>query len=484
MMFTTKTTRWHRAIAITAVLGLAAAACGGDDDDDAADEPADTAEQAPEETAEAPAEETATAEEPAEPAEEPAEPTAAEPAESAEEPAETSGEAVTIDWWHIQNTEPATSNWQAVADQYMAEHPNVQIDITVMENEAFKAAIQTNMQAGDVPDLFQSWGGGGLIQQVDAGLVQDISGDVGDVTGDLTGVGSFQVDGGTYGLPWKVGMVGFWYNVDLFEQAGLDAPADTWDGLLEQVQTLKDAGITPIAVGAGDQWPAHFWYSYLMVRLCGSEGMLEIAKDNNFERECVIEAGQMVLDLVGLEPFQEGYLGAGWDAPDGESGTMANQGAAMDLMGQWAPGAFAAQLGLDNATELPFNLGWAPFPEVEGAVGVPTEGFGGVDGFVVGKDAPPETVDFLKYIVSPDVQRQIAVDQPLPSNRTASDVVTDPNQIAVFEGLSDLTFLQQYLDQFFTPEVGGQVNEQTALLFGDATSPEDAAAAITATAAG
>jgi raffinose/stachyose/melibiose transport system substrate-binding protein len=464
-MFTTKTTRWHRAIAIAAVLGLTAAACGGDDDD-AGDEPADTAE----ETAD-------------EPAEEPAE-TAEEPAETAEETAEVSGDAVTIDWWHIQNTEPATSNWQAVADQYMADHPGVQIDITVMENEAFKAAIQTNMQAGDVPDLFQSWGGGGLIQQVDAGLVQDISGDVGDVTGDLTGVGSFEVDGGTYGLPWKVGMVGYWYNMDLFEQAGLDAPADTWDGLLEQVQTLKDAGITPIAVGAGDKWPAHFWYSYLMVRLCGSDGMLEIAKDNNFDRECVIEAGQKVLDLVGLEPFQEGYLGAGWDAPDGESGTMANQGAAMDLMGQWGPGAFAAQLGLDNAVDLPFNLGWAPFPEVEGAVGVPTEGFGGVDGFVVGKDAPPEAVDFLKYIVSPDVQRQISIDQPLPSNRQASDAVTDPNQVAVFEGLSELTFLQQYLDQFFTPEVGGMINDQTALLFGQATSPEDAAAAITATAGG
>jgi raffinose/stachyose/melibiose transport system substrate-binding protein len=340
------------------------------------------------------------------------------------------------------------------------------------------------MQAGDVPDLFQSWGGGGLLQQVDASLVQDISADVADVTGDLTGVGSFSFDDATYGLPWKVGMVGFWYNADLFAEAGLEAPADTWDGLLEQIQTLKDAGITPIAVGAGDKWPAHFWYSYLKVRLCGSDGMLEIAKDNNFDRECVIEAGQKVLDLVGLEPFQEGYLGAGWDAPDGESGTMANQGAAMDLMGQWAPGAFAAQLGLDNATDLPFNLGWAAFPEVEGAVGVPTEGFGGVDGFVVGNDAPPEAVDFLKYIVSPDVQRQISIDQPLPSNRQASDAVTDPNQVAVFEGLSELTFLQQYLDQFFTPEVGGMINDQTALLFGDATSPEDAAAAITATAGG
>jgi raffinose/stachyose/melibiose transport system substrate-binding protein len=198
----------------------------------------------------------------------------------------------------------------------------------------------------------------------------------------------------------------------------------------------------------------------------------------------VIEAGRKVTELLALEPFQEGFLGAGWDAPDGESGTMANEGAAMDLMGQWAPGAFAAQLDLESAADIPWTVGWAPFPAVDGGVGVASEGFGGVDGFVVGKDAPPETVEFLEYIVSADVQRQIGVDQPLPANRSAADVVTDANQIAVFEGLSELTFLQQYLDQFFTPEVGAAINDQTAALFGGAVTPEDAAAAITATAGG
>ena len=34
------------------------------------------------------------------------------------------------------------------------------------------------MQAGTPPDLFQSWGGGGLAEQVDAGLVKDITADV------------------------------------------------------------------------------------------------------------------------------------------------------------------------------------------------------------------------------------------------------------------------------------------------------------------
>ena len=83
--------------------------------------------------------------------------------------ASASGEQVEIDWWHIQINEPDLSNWQAMADAYMAENPNVTINVTVMENEAYKAALQTNVQAGDVPDLFQSWGGGVLRDQVGAG---------------------------------------------------------------------------------------------------------------------------------------------------------------------------------------------------------------------------------------------------------------------------------------------------------------------------
>ena len=31
---------------------------------------------------------------------------------------------------------------------------------------------------------------------------------------------------------------------------------------------------------------------------------------------------------------------------------------------------------------------------------MPTDGLGGGNGFAVGKDAPPETVDFLKFLVS------------------------------------------------------------------------------------
>ena len=110
------------------------------------------------------------------------------------------------------------SNWQAMADAYMAENPNVTINITVMENEAYKAALQTNVQAGDVPDLFQSWGGGVLRDQVEAGVVQDITEASAEYLDALSpgAAGLFNIDGVQYGLPYNQSIVGMWYNKDLF----------------------------------------------------------------------------------------------------------------------------------------------------------------------------------------------------------------------------------------------------------------------------
>lgn len=163
---------------------------------------------------------------------------------------------------------------------------------------------------------------------------------------------------------------------------------------------------------------------------------------------------------------------------------MATGAAAMDLMGQWAPGAFKNQAGLQPEEDLPFELGWFPFPSVDGGDGLATDAFGGADGFAVGKDAPPEAVDFLKFITNADNQRIWAQNSGLPVNKAAADAVTDPNMQAVLDGLNAATFTQLFLDQFFTAEVGAAVNDQTALLFAGATSPQDAADAITAVAGG
>jgi raffinose/stachyose/melibiose transport system substrate-binding protein len=389
------------------------------------------------------------------------------------------GKPVTIDWWHIQNNDPGKTDWQAMADAYTKDHPNVTIKINVLENEAFKAALQTNLQAGDVPDLFQSWGGGGLKEQVDAGLVKDITDQSKDFVGNLNPsiVGLYQVDGKQYGIPFDAGMVGFWYNKGLFAKAGITEPPKTWDDFLADVQKLKAAGITPIAVGAGDKWPAHFYYAYLLLRIGGQKLMQDIAADGNWDRPEAVKAGEDLKKLIDLKPFQSGFLATPWPGADGEGGIVGSGKAAMDLMGQWAPGEFR-NAGA-NGGDLSFDLGWFPFPTVAGGSGNATDAFGGANGFAVGKDAPPEAVDFLKYITNVQNAQTWGKDSGLPVTKGAEGSVADPNQQQVLKGLTDASFVQLYLDQYFTPDLGAAVNDAVQTLFAGTATPEQVAKTIT-----
>ena len=152
---------------------------------------------------------------------------------SASSATKSSGEPVTIEWWHIQNNDPMKTIWADAAKQYMADHPNVKIKITVLENEAFKSKLTTTMQGGKLPDMFQSWGGGTLKEQADAGLVQDVSEATKPWIGDLNpaAAGLYQIDGKQYGIPFNLGMVGVWYRKSLFEKAGIDGAAGDLGGV-------------------------------------------------------------------------------------------------------------------------------------------------------------------------------------------------------------------------------------------------------------
>ncbi len=401
-----------------------------------------------------------------------------------EAPTTTEPQPVTIEWWHIEVSDPGLSLWQDVADEYMAAHPWVTINITVQENEAFKTALATNMQAGDVPDLFQSWGGGALREQVDAGLVQDIT-DLAAPWVDQISPGALtmmMIDGKLYGAPWDLGLVGIWYNKTLFADAGVEAPIATWEDLLADVQTFQDAGITPISLAEGDKWPGMFWYAELALRIGGADVMEAAAVNQNFDDPAFLTAGEELAALVALDPFQAGFLATPWDTPDGSAAVLANGNAAMLLMGQWAPGTMRSN-GPDLAAS--GELGWFSFPAYEGGAGASTDAFGGGNGFAVGNDAPPETVDFLGYISSVDVATRIGeTGARLPVVIGSEDSVTDPDLAAVLAGMSQATYFQLYLDQAYPPAVGAAVNDAVALLFANAGTPQDVVDAVNAAWAG
>ena len=81
--------------------------------------------------------------------------------------------------------------------------------------------------------------------------MKDITADVASWASEINpgALGMYQVDGKQYGIPFDLGMVGFWYNKYQFTKAGITAPPATWDDLLADVGKLKAAGITPDRAG-------------------------------------------------------------------------------------------------------------------------------------------------------------------------------------------------------------------------------------------
>ncbi len=390
---------------------------------------------------------------------------------------------VVITWWHIDTTDPLLTNFKDLANQYMKSHPNVQINITVIANDPFKTKLTTAMQAGDPPDLFQSWGGGVLQQYAAAGLLQDITPELQQngwgASFGKAGLNLYSYNGHYYGVPWDMGAVGFWYNKTLFAQAGITSTPTTWDEFVTDIKQLEAHHITPLALGEKDEWPGAFYWEYFAVRLGGQAAFTKAYSHNggSFADQPFIEAGQYLQQLVALHPFENGFLGS----TDAENqAIMGNGQAAMELMGQWAPSSYVA--AATNKTGP--SLGFFPFPSIPGGAGAPGDVLGGGNGFAVGKNAPPQTVDFLRFLTDTANEEMYAKEgAALPPVTAAQVAVSDPNLQAVAKLVANAGYYQLYYDQFMSPAVGTTVNDEVAALFAGTATPQAAAQAINTTAA-
>ena len=72
----------------------------------------------------------------------------------------------------------------------------------------------------------------------------------------------WSTDGQTWpGVCSHVDSLSYFYNKELFAQAGLEGPAKTWDEFFEQCDALKAAGVTPVAMGTtGGGFSTSLWF--------------------------------------------------------------------------------------------------------------------------------------------------------------------------------------------------------------------------------
>ncbi len=403
---------------------------------------------------------------------------------TASAPASSAG-PVTMTFWHNSTTGDGKKYWEDTVAAFEKEHENVTIEIQAIQNEDMDGKLQTALNSGDDPTIFMARGGGKLADVVAADQVMDITDQIAPDIKTALGDGifsAFTVDGKIYGMPTSVLPGGIYYSKDLFEKAGISGTPKTFEELSAAVDKLKAAGIAPIALGGKDAWPAAHWYYFMALRNCAKDVMDKAAADKDFSDPCWLKAGEDLKAFADTEPFNKGYLTTSAQQGAGSSaGMMANHKAAMELMGAWNPGVIA-DLTPDKKA-LP-DLGWFPFPAVNGGAGDPSAMMGGSDGFACRKNAPAECVEFLNFMASKANQEGYATAfKTLPANKDAKGVVTDPALQDVLASYDSAAYVSLWLDTMYGQNVGNALNGGVVNMLAGKGTPADIVEAVKSAAA-
>jgi raffinose/stachyose/melibiose transport system substrate-binding protein len=388
----------------------------------------------------------------------------------------------TVKWLYVETNPEVIQYWKDIIAKFEKAHPGVKVETQFLENEAYKAKLPTLLQSSDPPHIFYSWAGGVLHAQVDSGVLQDVTADMAKGWGDTynpAGLRAFTYKDKIWGVPNHMSEIDFYYNKKLFDKAGVDATkVKTWTDFLAAVKKLKDAGIVPITVGGGDKWPIHFYWVYLAIRNGGLPAFQNAiaGKDGGFAGANFVKAGQLFKQLVDIQPFQPGFLAAKWPA---FTGTFGDGRAAM-LLSFSASTPKLQKLNAADQKGIPIeDIGLLHFPIIEGGGGKPTDTMGGINGWLLGKNAPHEAVEFLQFLTNAENQRELAArNLQIPAAKGAEQAVNDPLLKIAAASLAASTYHQNFYDQDLGPAVGRVVNDATTDLASGAATPEGAAKQI------
>ncbi len=367
-----------------------------------------------------------------------------------------------------------------IAEQYGKENPGIKVVFDFLDDVSFKAKLPTLLQSPERPDAFFTWTGGVFYEQAETGMLKDIT-DVmkPEVKNRYAKIGLDAVSykGRIYGVPMYASNILIWYNRDLLTKAGVDpAGIRTWDNFLDACKKLKAAGITPITMGGKDKWPIAFFYGPLALRIAGQDGIYAADRGENggFENTDFVRVGEEFMRLVEIDPFQPGFMDTGFHKSVGLFG---------DGMGAFLPIAhYVTDMNAKNSTSgkgIGDALDFIPFPMVEGGKGDPADTFGGINGWLITKDASPETLGFLEYLTNEANQLESGrLNLWLPIVKGTQTSLSDPRIQRVAELLEKAPHHQLYLDQLLGAMVGATVNDVSAELATKEITPEEAAQRI------
>ena len=317
----------------------------------------------------------------------------------------------------LDTSNPAPrATMEAMIERFGAQHPELNIETTVIDREAYKTQIR-NFLTADAPDVATWYAANRMRPYVEAGLFEDVSDLWAEpaIADNLASTkGAMTIDGKQWGVPYTYYQWGIYYRKDIYDQYGLSEPTN-WDEMKSNCQTLLDNGMKCYTIGTKFLWTAGGWFDYLNLRTHGYDFHMEMAAGNvAWTDDRVRQTFANWRELIDMGGYVDNHQNYSWQEA---LPFMVNGDAAAYLMGNFAV-APLREAGLSDD-----QLDFYQFPAI-------------TEGVALAEDAPTDTFhipanannkeaarEFLRFVVSAEEQTEInngANLGQLPVNASAS----------------------------------------------------------------
>jgi alpha-glucoside transport system substrate-binding protein len=342
--------RFHALALLAAAFALGVTACGGDDDDDGGDG------------------------------------AAAE---------DVSGSVDIAGIWTGQEAR----SFEAVLDGFTEQYPDVDVSYEAAGDE-IPTVLATAVEGGNPPDLAAVAQPGLVADFFDQGALQPLEFARDTIEENFTeGAYDFAVfDGQIYGFLFKAANKStVWYNVPLFETAGVQPP-ETFDELLQTAETLQASGTAAYSIGADVGWPLTDLFENIYLRQAGPEMYDQLAAHEiPWTDPSVVEALETMAQILGDEDNLVGGTSGALQTDFPTSVTNAfkeDPDGAMVLEADFVASEIAASTEAEPLTDYDVF----DFPSVDGSEPVVV---GGGDTIIMFTDSPASQA-LVEYLATPE----------------------------------------------------------------------------------
>ena len=297
---------------------------------------------------------------------------------------------------------------QTLIDQYMAENPNVTIEVEALDDASYKTKFKAYASGSDMPDLVNIWGQPSFLSEViEAGLLAELNmDDYADYHFIESSLDGFSRDGKLYGLARNTDVMGFYYNKAIFEECGVEVPT-TYAELIDVSAKIQENGYIAVAMDGTDKYPLAIYIQDVYQKLVGSDNyaLSTAAVESGEYDDSWKAAAQLMVDMANAGAFQVGFETTDYGTA---KNLFTNAQAAMYYMGSWEM-SMATDENIPE--EIRNNISVFTMPVPEGGAGTATDicaWNGGGYAVTANSEVKEEAINLLNYMFQPENWSKLA----------------------------------------------------------------------------